>query len=301
VENFGDELFFLFGIIRLLERTQKTGSVNLFKYPKQLDMQKETFTTFVRVYLGGQKLMTETVAVKKSTFHILIAGFVVVLLVASFLAGYSIGSSGRITGGVTGSSVAGGSLAVPTPSTAPPSKLQVSADDDPVKGDPKAAVTIIEFSDFQCPFCGRFFQQTLPQVENDYIKTGKAKLVYRDFPLDSIHPQAGPAAQAAECAKEQGKFWEYHDKIFQNQQSLGTDSYKQWAGELGLNANQFNSCVDSSKYAAEVSKDFQDGSNAGVSGTPTFFIGNDAKGYQQIVGAQPYSVIKQVLDQALAG
>ncbi|MBI2076373.1 MAG: DsbA family protein [Candidatus Aenigmarchaeota archaeon] len=240
--------------------------------------------------------MAEIITIKKSTFQLLIVSFVSVLLVASFLAGYAAGSS-RITGQVTEAALQGPGQPLEQKGLA----AKVSADDDPVKGDPKAAVTIIEFADFQCPFCGRFFQQTLPQVENDYIKTGKAKLVYRDFPLDSIHPQAKPAAEAAECAKEQGKFWEFHDKIFQNQQSLSLDSYKKWANELGLNTNQFNSCVDSNKYAAEVQKDFQDGSNVGVSGTPTFFIGNDAKGYQQIVGAQPYSVIKDAIEKALAG
>jgi len=223
--------------------------------------------------------MDESVAIKKSTFKLLIVSLVAILLVASFLAGYFVGRE----------------------PTQQPSGSTVSADDDPVKGNSNAPVTIIEFSDFQCPFCGRFFQQTLPQVESDYINTGKVKFVYRDFPLDSIHSQAVSAAQAAECANEQGKFWQYHDKIFQNQGSLSTDSYKAWATELGLNTAQFNSCLDSNKYASEVQKDFQDGVNVGVSGTPTFFIGSDSKGYQKIVGAQPYSVIKQLVDQVLAG
>ncbi len=96
-------------------------------------------------------------------------------------------------------------------------------DNDPVKGSEDAPITIVEFSDFECPFCGRFFSQTLPLIEDNYIDTGKVKFVYRDFPL-SFHPQAQPAAEAAECANEQGKFWDYHDKIFNNQGALSTAS-----------------------------------------------------------------------------
>lgn len=187
-----------------------------------------------------------------------------------------------------------------------PTKIQVSVDDDPGKGNKNADVYVIEFSDFQCPFCRRFYTQTLNQLDEEYIKTGKIYFVYRDFPLDSIHPMANPAAQAAECANEQGKFWEYHDKIFDEQNKLGsgtvqfsTDDLKQWAVDIGLDAEKFNQCLDSGKYAQEVKKDFQDGVNAGVTGTPTFFIGNPKDGYIPIVGAQPYSVIKQVIDSQL--
>ncbi|MEM5797447.1 MAG: DsbA family protein [Candidatus Aenigmatarchaeota archaeon] len=193
----------------------------------------------------------------------------------------------------------------PTQQQQPP-KVQVSVDDDPGKGDKNANVIVIEFSDFQCPFCRRFYTQTLPQLEEEYIKTGKVYFVYRDFPLDSIHPGATPAAQAAECADEQGKFWEMHNKIFdeQNKQGQGTvqfsnDDLKKWASELGLNIQKFNQCLDSGKYAQEVQKDFQDGVAVGVSGTPTFFIGNSKDGYTSIVGAQPYSVFKQVIDSYL--
>src|SRR3989338_10775012 len=103
--------------------------------------------------------------------------------------------------------------------------IDVSADNDPVLGDSRAHVTIIEFSDYQCPFCGKFVQETLPQLKQEYITTGKVKLVYRDFPLE-IHPEAQPAALAAECAKEQNKYWEYHDQLFKNQDSLSASNYK---------------------------------------------------------------------------
>ncbi len=177
--------------------------------------------------------------------------------------------------------------------TEPTVFADVSADDDPVKGDPKAPVTIIEFSDFQCPYCARFFEETLPQIDEQYIKTGKVKLVYRDFPL-SFHPNAHPAAQAAECADEQGKFWQYHDKIFANQASLSAANLKQWAKDLALDTTKFNSCLDSGKYKSEVDKDLSEGSAAGVSGTPAFFIDGEL-----IVGAQPFSVFQQAIEAAL--
>ncbi|MEM5802063.1 MAG: DsbA family protein [Candidatus Aenigmatarchaeota archaeon] len=173
-------------------------------------------------------------------------------------------------------------------------RIQVSPDDDPTKGSANAKVTMIEFSDFQCPFCARFWKDTLPLLEEEYIKTGKLKFVYRDFPLD-FHQFAKKAAEAAECANEQNKFWEYHDKLFENQQALDITSLKRYAQELGLDTAKFNECLDSGKYANEVQKDVQDGMAYGVSGTPTFFI-NGIK----VVGAQPYSVFKRIIDQELA-
>ncbi|MBI4176604.1 MAG: DsbA family protein [Candidatus Aenigmarchaeota archaeon] len=223
-----------------------------------------------------------------------------VLLVASMYWNFA------ITAQVVGRLGAGGAVVVPAAgSPVPPAaggdgaplggSVAVSADDDPALGPANAKVTVIEFSDFQCPFCKRFFDQTLGQIKSDYVETGKIRFAYRDFPLDSIHPNARPAAMAAECANEQGKFWEFHDKIFQNQQSMSTESYKQWAAELGLDAGQFNSCVDSNKYAQEVEKDFQDGVAAGVSGTPTVFVNG-----QKIVGAQPFEAFQAAIEQALA-
>ncbi len=172
--------------------------------------------------------------------------------------------------------------------------VDVSADDDPVKGSADAPVTIIEFSDFQCPFCERFVTETLSLIDEKYIQTGKVKLVYRDFPLENIHLQATPAAEAAECADEQGEFWEYHDKLFENQQSLSAANYKLWAKELGLDEEQFNDCVDSKKYAAEVQKDLADGTAAGVSGTPAFFVNG-----KSVSGAQPFTVFEALIEAEL--
>ena len=168
------------------------------------------------------------------------------------------------------------------------------ADDDAVKGDAKALVTIIEFSDFQCPYCAKFYSETLPQLTKEYIDTGKAKFVFRDYPLD-FHPEAQKAAEAAECAHEQGKFWEMHDKLFENQASLSVANSKKWAAELKLDTKKFNDCLDKGTYAEEVAKDFTEGQAAGISGTPGFFVN-----HQIISGAVPFEVFKAAIDAELA-
>jgi protein-disulfide isomerase len=184
---------------------------------------------------------------------------------------------------------------VQEPQQQQPSRIQeVSADDDPVKGSENAPITMIEFSDFQCPFCARYFKQTFPLIEKNYIKTGKIKYVYRDFPL-SFHNYAQKAAEAAECARDQEKFWGYHDLLFQSQDALDIASLKVYAEELNLDTKKFNDCLDSDKYEEEVKKDFQDGQRYGVSGTPTFFI-NGVK----IVGARPYSAFEEIIEQELS-
>ena len=179
----------------------------------------------------------------------------------------------------------------------------VSIDDDYVKGQTDAKLTVIEFSDFQCPFCERFYRETLPLIEKEYIQTGKVRMVYRDFPMENIHPHAQKAAEAAQCAGEQGKYWEMHDAIFQNQKAIGVENLKKHAKGLGLAADRFNQCLDSSKYAEEVKKDLMDGQAAGVEGTPSFFIGTTGKdktiqGFP-IGGARPYAVFKQTFDRLL--
>jgi|SRR3989344_115602 len=179
-------------------------------------------------------------------------------------------------------------------------RINVSVDDDPVMGSKNAKVVVIEFSDYQCPFCRSFWQDTLPQLKKDYIDTGKIKFVYRDYPL-SFHPSAAPSAQSAECARDQDKYWEMHDKIFSEQakKGQGTVTYsaqdlKTWASQIGLDAGQFSRCLDSGKYKLEVEKDFSDGNVAGVSGTPSFFING-----RLIVGAQPFSAFQAIIDEEL--
>jgi len=178
----------------------------------------------------------------------------------------------------------------PQPSKADTSRVDVSIDDDTIKGSKDSPVTVIVFSDYQCPYCEKFFTDTLPLIEKNYINTGKVRFVYRDFPLD-FHQYAKKAAEASECADSQGKFWEYHNKLFENQNSLDIVSLKQYAKDLSLDETKFNDCLDSGKMTAEVQKDIEDGMTNDISGTPTFFI-NGIK----LVGAQPYSVFQQVID-----
>lgn len=179
----------------------------------------------------------------------------------------------------------------------------VSIDDDYIRGQADAKITLIEFSDFQCPFCERFFRDTLPLIEKDYIRTGKVRMVYRDFPIASAHKDAMKAAEAAQCAGEQEKYWEMHDMIFKNQKTMRVDNLKQHARTLKLSADQFDKCVDSGKYAEEVKKDLMDGKAAGVEGTPTFFVGLTGKdktiqGYM-IGGARPYALFQKAFDKLL--
>ncbi|MBI1970964.1 DsbA family protein [Candidatus Woesearchaeota archaeon] len=192
-----------------------------------------------------------------------------------------------------------GAVVAQQPTAAPAARVQVSADDDPVKGDKDAPVTIIEFSDYQCPFCGRFYTQTLPELEKEYISTGKVKLVYRDFPLTSIHQEAKPAAIAANCARKQGgdeMYYKYHDKLFiGGGQALSAGTYKTYATELGLNMNKFEQCLADPSVAQEVDSDTQDGMRSGVQGTPAFFVNG-----QLLSGAQPFPAFKQMIDAELA-
>jgi len=215
-------------------------------------------------------------------------GLAVILAVAVLFMWFNPGSDG------------GSAVQVQQPTQQPPTqqqaptRQQIDLDDDPVLGDKNAPVTIVSFEDYQCPYCKRAFDQTLPQLKKEYIDTGKVKLVFRDYPL-SFHPEAQPASESAECADDQGKFWEYHDELYKNQASLGQSLYTQIATDLGLDVSKFQSCLDSGKYAEEVQSDFAYGSSVGVSGTPTFFI-NGIK----LVGAQPYEAFKQVIDAELA-
>jgi protein-disulfide isomerase len=185
-----------------------------------------------------------------------------------------------------------------------PVKARVSIDDDPVLGQADAPVTLVEFSDYQCPFCKRFFDTTLPALKAEYIDTGKLRYVFRDFPIDQIHPYARKAAEAAHCAGDQGKYWEMHDLLFQNQRALQTDRLKAHAEGLGgIDMASFEECLTSNKYSAEVQKDFEAGSAAGVRGTPGFFLGKSTPdGTFEgtfIRGAQPVQVFRNAIERLL--
>ncbi len=188
-------------------------------------------------------------------------------------------------------------------------RAEVDIDDDAILGEKDAPVTIIEFSDYQCPFCRKFWTETFPLIKKEYIDTGKARFVYRDFPLDSIHPAATPAAIAAECVREKGKdaaYWKMHNKIFSEGNILdsgsengpvtktaqfGNAELKKWAKDIGYD---ISGCLDSNKYANEVQGDLTDGSSAGVQGTPAFFINGKI-----LSGAQPFAAFKQAIDAEL--
>ncbi|MBI2597839.1 MAG: thioredoxin domain-containing protein [Candidatus Diapherotrites archaeon] len=164
-------------------------------------------------------------------------------------------------------------------------------DDDPFKGPASAKVTIVEFSDFQCPACGAAYP-VLKQLTQEYFD--RVKFVYRDFPLSAIHPFAQKAAEAAACANKQGKFWEYHDALFENQQKLAVVDLKKYAADLGLNTADFAACLEQGEFALEVSNDAADAGRFGVRATPTFFI--NGKMYSNM----PYSRFKEIIDQELA-
>jgi len=257
---------------------------------------------------------SEGMVIKKSAFNKLLVGVISAGIVSAFLGGYVLGAETvepekiiiRNTEDVIGSLQTQQSTQSSL-STNPPSLISISLDDDPVKGNLNAPITIVEFSDFQCPFCAKFHSTTLPQLEASYIDSGKVKFVYRDFPIQSIHPNAVPAALASECADEQGMFWEYHDLVFENQKkwqglsgSVMIDTFEQYALEIGLNTSDFNTCFESEKYIDEVAIDLQDGVSYGVTGTPGFFIGNDELGYVKMLGAQPYAVFQQVIEDQIA-
>jgi len=175
-----------------------------------------------------------------------------------------------------------------------PPRIDVSADDDPAEGPADAPVTIVAFSDYQCPFCGRA-ERTMARVMETY--KGKVRYVFRDFPL-GFHQHAMDAAQAAGCVYELGgndKYWAYHDKLFQNQHSLDKDSLVKFAGEVGVDQAKFKECLESGRRQAEVEKDIEAGKRAGVTGTPAFFVNG-----RMISGAQPYETFQEVIDDELA-
>jgi protein-disulfide isomerase len=178
----------------------------------------------------------------------------------------------------------------PTP-TASPVK-PVDEKNDHIRGNAKAKVTLIEYSDFQCPYCLRH-EDTLKQILANY--KNDVRLIYRNYPLNSLHPEAQKAAEAAECASAQGKFWEMHDKIFEAN-AAGTMSVQKWkdaAKEIGIDTNKFNKCLDGGEMTAKVNQDESEGTTAGVSGTPATFVNG-----QMVEGAVPYASMEQIIKQA---
>lgn len=250
-------------------------------------------------------------------FHKIQLLLTIALMVAAFLIGslwtklQYLEKGGTLTKGATTANAQGAAQQVP-PQQAPPEDTtpkKVSIDDDPVLGDKNAKVTLIDFTDYECPFCKRYYDETFSQIKRDYIDTGKMKYVVRDLPL-SFHANAHKEAQAAECAREQGgdeAYFKYHDEIFKRTTSNGTGlaltELSVITNDIGLDGSALQSCLDSDKYKAEVDKDLADAAAVGATGTPTFFIGKSSSDGvitgTKIVGAQPYSAFQAEIDKQL--
>tara|TARA_B110000438_G_scaffold106788_1_gene105035 strand:+ start:946 stop:1749 length:804 start_codon:yes stop_codon:yes gene_type:complete len=249
--------------------------------------------------------------IKKMTFNILIITIIITIGIAAYFAGtYTTNlNSNQISQEKFENEIAKLELKIiesQLPTEQPTTPVKISIDNDPIIGKLNAPITIIEFSDFQCPFCARFHIETLPLIMDEYINQGQVKLVFRDFPIQSIHPNALPASVAAECANEQGKFEEMYDMLFKNQSEWNNQSrdnvittFNQYGIEIGVEEEKFNSCLQDGKYIQEIQKDLEDGRTYGVSGTPGFFVGNDEIGFIELKGAQPFENFKKVIDHQL--
>jgi len=227
--------------------------------------------------------------------------YIILLIVLSFLLGALTVKSQYYekNGVVQGTNTQIPAAQQPNQPQGPAAKVTVSNGHLPVLGNDSAKVTIVEWADGRCPFCNQFYKNTLPQIKQDYIDTGKAKLYFRHYAF--LGPASVTAANAMECANEQGKFWIMHNYFYDHQPDESdtsmytTDKLTSIATDLGVNADQFKSCLDGKKYQNNVDADLADGQKAGVNGTPTFFVNGTS-----LVGAQPYSAFKTIIDQELA-
>jgi len=173
-------------------------------------------------------------------------------------------------------------------------RYEVPVDDDPVFGPADAPITIIEFSDYECPFCRKWHLEVWPRIQEEF--GDQVRLVYRDFPLYGLHANAAPSAEAANCAGEQGKYWEYHNGLFSYQGGYSRSAFEEIGKQVGLDMNAFTRCLDEQRYKEEVEADYAYAADLGVQSTPTFFINGLA-----LIGAQPYEVFQQVIQMELNG
>jgi protein-disulfide isomerase len=173
-------------------------------------------------------------------------------------------------------------------------RYDIPVDDDPILGSEDAPITIVEFSDYECPYCRQWHSEVYSQLIDTY--GDQIRFVYRDFPLESIHANAKPAAEAANCANEQGVFWDYHDKLFSNELGLSPEAYQGYASQLGMDEEAFQECIESDRYQQEVQSDFDFAAELGIRSTPTFFINGIA-----VVGAQPFEIFQEVIEKEIAG
>src|SRR5438093_4596120 len=187
-----------------------------------------------------------------------------------------------------------------------PQQVFLSLLGTPSMGDPKARVAIVEFGDYQCPYCGEHANHTLPQIVTDYVKTGKVRYFFKDFPIEAIHSQAFKAAEAARCTGEQGKYWDMHDRLFKDQLIVIAHVAPAYALALGLDVPKFQQCLDNDTYAPQIRKDLQAGRKLNVPGTTEFYLGTvDAQGsgmkvVSKLSGAFLYGAFQQLLDQMLS-
>lgn len=233
----------------------------------------------------------EYVTFKRSHFYSVLV--VLAFCVGLFL-GYVIWGRGTAAAGTTAAAANQPSGPVEAATQQPQyTRYDIPIDGYPSLGPANAPITIVEFSDFQCPFCRRFHQETYSALLAAY--PDKIRFVYRNLPLTSIHPDAMDAAVASLCANDQNVYWDYHDKLFSSE-TLGRDTYVQYAKDLGLDVDKFTSCLDSSLHNDFIQKDMDFALNLGIQSTPTFFINGLA-----VVGAQPLSTFQQIIDKELAG
>lgn len=187
----------------------------------------------------------------------------------------------------------------------PPLPSSLNIREEPFRGNSEARVAVIEYADFECPYCGQFERGAFPQLVSDYIEKGTVRYFYRDFPLP-VHPHAMAAARAARCAGEQGKYWEMHDALFAKQNALSTPALLDRAQTLGLDQTKFSECLSSERYTEEIQKGAADAQKMGIEGTPTFFLGTVGSNGdvvnvdKRFVGTAPYDVFKSEIDALLA-
>lgn len=187
------------------------------------------------------------------------------------------------------------------------SAIRLDTGESPSRGDSAAPLVLIDFSDYQCPYCGKFFRETYPKLVSDYVESGKVRYVFRDFPIETLHPQALKAAEAARCAGDQGRYWAMHDLLFSDQDALSEADLVDRSRKLALDRGAFQSCLGSGRHAAAVRQSVMEGQSIGVSGTPAFFIGRAQPGKTEMTvlralsGARPYTEFQAVLDSLLAG
>jgi protein-disulfide isomerase len=194
--------------------------------------------------------------------------------------------------------------ALPPPPVSPISATHIKIDDAPTKGAATAKIALIEYSDFECPFCGQHANTSYREIQKQFVDTGKIRYVFRHLPLEKLHPRARQAAQAAECARDENRFWEFHDLLFENQKTLSSADLEKYASALNLNTSEFKACLTSEKTAQRIDDSLAEAASLSLTGTPAFLIGQiesdgTVRATTRISGAHPYEMFRDALDDAL--